>query len=799
MEKENKKYIVDFLVFDLILIIFYLANKLLGHNDLVVFVRWYLLLLGSTLIGYPITSRLFKNFDDRGYIFSKILGFLIPGIIVYFLCNMHILKFSDLTCIIIFILCMLGSIICCGYQYFKNDEKGRKVSYDRFSKLLKIEALFLLSMILITYVKAFNPAAADIEKFMDYGFVKSLSISDYLPSNDMWLSGYTINYYYFGHYITAFISKASQVSVDYGFNLMLVSLFVIAFFASFSIGYTLLSKVFDSKKGKMKGWKGIAALGGIIAGLSNTVAGNGHFLIYRYIIPFINRVLNRSSDYIYYYPDSTRYIGENPPTDDKTIHEFPSYSFVVGDLHAHLSDIIYVVFTIGLLLAYIFQYTKDKVKKHFELSDAFNGYVIVFGFLIGIMKMTNYWDFPIYMVVALITFILVGMRRYEKAKDVILSVAMQLLVILTIAIFISLPSTLAFTMISTKIKFVPSCTPFYQLMVLWGIPLALVIIYFAFNIIEHINDSKKSKKKNNKDAKWYKKTWIAIYNYFCKLSTTDLFIIILSISAIGLIIAPEIIYVVDIYDQAPRANTMFKFTYNSYIMFSFCFGYMILKLFIKKKRVCEVISCIFMVIFISTCLYLYEPVRDTFSNIFDISEYQGIDATKFLNSYKIGNYLEYATYGDDINYDVTMADAEAMINYLRANSNPNDVIIEYYGDDFSFDNHVSAFTGLPSVLGWTAHEWLWRSEKSSIDFPDILQERIDDINYFYTSDDLEYKKYLIQKYNIKYIIVGYMERMHISSSDLVIPNEETLLALGDVVFETNINELEYPSYIIKVK
>ena len=206
-----------------------------------------------------------------------------------------------------------------------------------------------------------------------------------------------------------------------------------------------------------------------------------------------------------------------------------------------------------------------------------------------------------------------------------------------------------------------------------------------------------------------------------------------------------------------------------------------------------------MVIFISTCLYLYEPVRDTFSNIFDISEYQGIDATKFLNSYKIGNYLEYATYGDDINYDVTMADAEAMINYLRANSNPNDVIIEYYGDDFSFDNHVSAFTGLPSVLGWTAHEWLWRSEKSSIDFPDILQERIDDINYFYTSDDLEYKKYLIQKYNIKYIIVGYMERMHISSSDLVIPNEETLLALGDVVFETNINELEYPSYIIKVK
>ena len=139
-----------------------------------------------------------------------------------------------------------------------------------------------------------------------------------------------------------------------------------------------------------------------------------------------------------------------------------------------------------------------------------------------------------------------------------------------------------------------------------------------------------------------------------------------------------------------------------------------------------------------------------------------------------------------------------MINYLKENANPGDVILEYPGDDFSFDSRISTFTGLPTVLGWVAHEWLWRSENSSIDYPPILQERSDDVNYLYTSGDIDYNKFLIQKYNIKYIIVGYMERFHVAGDDMKIPYEDELKKLGVVVFETNMNDLPYPSYIIKV-
>ena len=54
---------------------------------------------------------------------------------------------------------------------------------------------------ILCYYKGFSPIINGQEKFMDYGFVMSMLRNDELPANDMWLSGYSINYYYFGQYI----------------------------------------------------------------------------------------------------------------------------------------------------------------------------------------------------------------------------------------------------------------------------------------------------------------------------------------------------------------------------------------------------------------------------------------------------------------------------------------------------------------------------------------------------------------------------------------------------------------------
>ena len=61
----------------------------------------------------------------------------------------------------------------------------------------------------------------------------------------------------------------------------------------------------------------------------------------------------------YWFPNATRYIGYNPDTADKTIHEFPSYSFVLGDLHAHVINIMFVLTVVALLWGLLLNRKKD--------------------------------------------------------------------------------------------------------------------------------------------------------------------------------------------------------------------------------------------------------------------------------------------------------------------------------------------------------------------------------------------------------------------------------------------------------
>ena len=59
------------------------------------------------------------------------------------------------------------------------------------------------------------------------------------------------------------------------------------------------------------------------------------------------------------------------------------------------------------------------------------------------------------------------------------------------------------------------------------------------------------------------------------LKPSDLFVITIGLCAFGLVLIPEILYIEDIYSgDYKRANTMFKLTYQAFIMFGISFGYL---------------------------------------------------------------------------------------------------------------------------------------------------------------------------------------------------------------------------------
>ena len=137
------------------------------------------------------------------------------------------------------------------------------------------------------------------------------------------------------------------------YNLMRTFVAGLAFAMPFSLVYQMMSDRMKGLQKSEKVIKGLPFAAGFTAGTAVSIAGNMHYVIYAQIIPLIEKLTGKEVS-SYWFPDATRYIGYNPyREEDRTIHEFPCYSFVLGDLHAHVVNIMFVLLVIALLYVWL--------------------------------------------------------------------------------------------------------------------------------------------------------------------------------------------------------------------------------------------------------------------------------------------------------------------------------------------------------------------------------------------------------------------------------------------------------------
>ena len=87
-------------------------------------------------------------------------------------------------------------------------------------------------------------------------------------------------------------------------------------------------------------------------------------------------------------------------------------------------------------------------------------------------------------------------------------------------------------------------------------------------------------------------------------------------------------------------------------------------------------------------------------------------------------------------------------------------ITEAVGPDYSDFGRISAFTGMPTILGWVGHEQQWRKNTAEV------TQRTEDIELIYTSTDGQEVKNVLNKYGIKYIYSGGRERKSYGQNNL---------------------------------
>jgi YYY domain-containing protein len=225
-----------------------------------------------------------------------------------------------------------------------------------------------------------------------------------------------------------------------------------------------------------------------------------------------------------------------------------------------------------------------------------------------------------------------------------------------------------------------------------------------------------------------------------------LYTLLLILLSTILIATPEFIYAKDIYPAHYRANTMFKLGYQAFMMLSLVSSFSIAYLFHKGRRI--VWLPITFVLLTLILIYPYFAVTSYFNNF---KTYQGLDGLAYLK-----------TSAPD--------DFDAIV-WIQKNIKDQPVLLEAQGDSYTDYERISANTGLPTPLGWTVHEWLWRGSYS---FP---ESRLEDVKNLYEGD-VEQTRLLIQKYKVKYVFVGTLERTKYPNL-----NEAKFETLGTKVYQ----------------
>lgn len=726
---------------------------------------WWGVLLVLGVITMPLTYLMFSRFTDFGWAFSKSIGLALTAWLMWVLASVKILKFSQLSCIIVCVIVLILNGLLYFFGFYK---KQKKIDFtlENFNSMFCVELIFLSMFTFWCYLRGCKPEAYGTEKFMDFGFMKIMERSDYMPPQDLWLAGEDLNYYYVGQFIGTFLSKLSGISVDYGYNLMLMTIAGLSCALVFSLVRNCFAQLTFEK---IKNVRPFAVIAGIVSVLAVVFAGNGHYIIYGLLRPWLQKFTGAEVT-AYWFPNSTRYIGYEPDVPDKTIHEYPSYSFILGDLHAHVINIIFVLTVMGILFAWLL-YRRDLIKNNKGYSmvqEVLSPHILMVGFFIGLFHTTNFWDYPIYFVVAgaVILFSNIALCNFDKYS--IGMTAIQGVLVFALATICCLPFTLAFNQISTGIKLVTMRTPLYQLAVLWAIPMFTVVLYIV-NMIYR-----------NAKAGEYKKTANVnpVAKFLGAMKSADLFMFILGLCAIGLTFMPEVIYVKDIYEgDYSRANTMFKLTYQAYIMYGIVLGYAIVKMLIQGKNFVRRLCVLASVLFVLTLGYFGNASKAWFGDYMNSETYKSLDAT---------NFMETECYAD---YEAT--------NWLNENVEGTPVVLEANGDSYTFYNRVSVITGLPTVFGWRTHEWLWQSVDG--EFPEVVNVREEAVKNFYTTTDINAAKEFIETYDVSYIYIGKCEYEKFPEM-----NTDFLKSLGEVVFETTTDltisdqTMQKTTYIIEV-
>ncbi|MBN1246447.1 MAG: hypothetical protein JXC32_02260, partial [Anaerolineae bacterium] len=425
------------------------TDALQNRSQRVAIVLWALLVTLLGWIAFPLIYRAFPALRCHGYGLARTIGVLLWAYLAWLLASLHILPYTRL---VLWSLVVLLAGISAWTAWRRRDELKALVT-AQWRTIVLIDTIFFVLFLFWVGVRWMNPdlwhPVTGGEKPMDFAYYNAVIRSTWFPPYDPWFAGGQLNYYYFGFVIIGSLTKALGIVPSVAYNLAIPTLFALTGVGGFVLASNLAGG--DARRWRRAGLWGVIAvviLGNlgevrlIVKGLAEVGGVTFESMIPHYpeavsALVGLWRVLMEGVPLPFrpewWYWDPTRIIPV-APGEVGPINEFPAFTFLYADLHAHAMALPLTQVALALAIQWALGTARSAAARTTAPQAGFPGWrairawalprpagsLLLAGLVAGALRATNTWDYPTYLALMTVGFLigLLAPQHWSKVLPV---------------------------------------------------------------------------------------------------------------------------------------------------------------------------------------------------------------------------------------------------------------------------------------------------------------------------------------------------------------------------------------------
>ncbi len=680
-------------------------------------VLWWALLEGLGWLALPLTFSLFGRRSAHGYPFAKILAVLLLTYVSWL--SGFAIQMSAAVGIGIGALA-LSSLAA---AWWNRAELLAWLRADGLRTILFHDLLWTAGFLFFAWQRSMVPDINGAEKFMDFAFFNGLKRTTGMPPPDPWMSGETINYYYFGYLMFATLARIAALPTWISYNLCVATVGGLALAETGAVVLAITQR-----------W-GFALLGGAMSALIGNLDG---------FLQFLEKGTVHGMDYW----RSSRVVARGD-----TINEFPYFSTIHGDLHPH-----FMVLPVGIfLLAILLDERLFPSRPEEQPAGAWRAVApwLLVTFVFGAMIAISPWELP---AAGLVVLLLAG--RWQPLSPLLsrarLLLLLRMLGMVAVGYVLFLPFYRHFIPPTVgpgpnETCIGPACfaiarTSLAQFLTVFGALLFAPAVLVARRAWSQLPGGGEGRHLLVAAA-----VLAVLFTTLLGNGVLPLLVVLVAAALISAytiegperagylliaaasvaLLACELVYLKDSYgDKLYRMNTVFKLYFQAWTMLAIAAPWSLHRLLAERWQwslMPRAVTAAMALLLAASACYPLGITTDRMG-----SPWATLDGNAYLERYHPEDF--------------------AAINWLRAHAVDEEVILEASGNPYSYYARYSANTGLPTVLGWENHEGLWRKGDARV------PARRQDVTRMYNDPSLAAIEPLLDRYHVRYIVVGELER-----------------------------------------